>query len=81
MVAAKLLGTVSLPPPPTENPPSSDILPLLVKPKEARRMLACGQTRLYELMAAGELRSFSDGRSRKITVASIHHYIAKRLAA
>ena len=55
--------------------------PLVVKPKEARRMLSCSQTRLYELMAAGELESFSDGRSRKIVVASIHNYVAKRLAA
>ncbi len=85
-MVAVLLGTVSLPPNPTSprptgNPPPSDILPLVVKPKDARRLLACSHTRLYELMAAGELQSFTDGRSRKITVASIHHYIAKRLAA
>jgi hypothetical protein len=81
MVAAKLLGAVSPPHNPTEKPPPSEILPLVVKPKEARRMLACSHTRIYELMNAGEIQSFTDGRSRKITVASIHHYIAKRLAA
>ena len=85
MVTANALphepDTVSPPPDPTENPSPSDILPLVVKPKEARRMLACGQTRLYELIAAHELDSFADGRSRKIVVASIHRYIAKRLAA
>jgi hypothetical protein len=53
---------------------------LLVKPRAACRMLACGNTRLYELLAAGELESFLDGRSRKITVASIHRLIARRLA-
>jgi hypothetical protein len=85
--ARKLLSTVSLapnptfPPDPTENSPPTDIPPLIVKPKDARRMLACGQTRLYELMAAGELQSFNDGRSRKILVASIHRYIAKHLSA
>lgn len=57
----------------------SDVGPLVVKPREARRMLACSNTRLYELLAAGELDSFLDGRSRKITVESIHRYIACRL--
>ena len=55
--------------------------PLLVKPKDAWRMLGCGNTRGYELLAAGDLDSFLDGRSRKITVASIHAYIARRLTA
>ena len=43
-------------------------------------MLACGNTRLYELLAAKELESFLDGRSRKITVESIRRYIARQLA-
>ena len=55
--------------------------PLLVKPRDAWRMLGCGNTRGYELLAAGELDSFLDGRSRKITVASIHAYIARKLTA
>ena len=50
---------------------------LLVKPKEACRLLA---TRLYELIAAGELEAFLDGRSRKITTSSIHQYIEQKLA-
>jgi hypothetical protein len=44
-------------------------------------MLGCGNTRGYELLAAGELESFLDGRARKITVESIHNYIARKLAA
>jgi len=44
-------------------------------------MLACSNTRGYELLSAGELESFLDGRSRKIIVASIHRFIARRLAA
>ena len=43
-------------------------------------MLDCGTTRLYQLLAAGELESFLDGRSRKITVASIRRFVEKRLA-
>jgi hypothetical protein len=43
-------------------------------------MLNCGNTRLYELIGAGELDSFLDGCSRKITVESIHRYIQRQLA-
>jgi hypothetical protein len=55
--------------------------PLVVKPKTAWMMLACSNTRGYELLNAGELESFLDGRSRKITVDSIHRYIARKLGA
>ena len=54
---------------------------LVVKPKTAWKMLACSNTRGYELLAAGELISFRDGRSRKIVVSSIRRYIERRLAA
>ena len=53
--------------------------PLVVKPKIAWMMLNCSNTGGYELLAAGELDSFRDGRSRKITVASIRNYIARHL--
>jgi hypothetical protein len=53
--------------------------PLVVKPKVAWKMLQCGNTRGYQLLAAGELESFLDGASRKITVESIHRYIARRV--
>jgi hypothetical protein len=55
--------------------------PLLVRPRDAWRMLGCGNTRGYELLTSGELVSFLDGRARKITVQSIHAYIARQLAA
>jgi hypothetical protein len=58
-----------------------EAVPLVVKPKVAWQMLACSNTHGYELLAAGELESFRDGRSRKITVESIHRHIARRLAA
>jgi len=57
------------------------IEPLLVRPRDAWRMLGCGNTRGYALLAAGELVSFLDGRARKITVESIHQYILRKLAA
>jgi hypothetical protein len=54
--------------------------PLVVKPKVACRILCCGTTRLYALLEAGQLESFRDGRSRKITLASIHGYVSSKLA-
>ena len=45
--------------------------PLVVSPTKAMRMLDCGRTRLYELLSNGELELYLDGKSRKITVASI----------
>jgi hypothetical protein len=52
--------------------------PLVVSPARAKAILDCGTTRLYELIAAGELDR--DGKSRKITVASIKARIARKLA-
>jgi hypothetical protein len=63
----------------TTNLPDSEGA-LVVKPRVAWNMLACSNTRGYELLNAGELDSFLDGRSRKITVDSIRRYIARRLA-
>jgi hypothetical protein len=60
------------------NGPESQ--PLVVNPKGACRMLDCGTTRLYALLGTGQLESFCDGRSRKITLASIHRYIARKLS-
>jgi hypothetical protein len=54
---------------------------LLVRPRDAWRMLGCGNTHGYALLNAGELESFTDGRARKITVESIHRYIGRKLAS
>lgn len=62
------------------NPQAAHFESLVVKPKIAWKMLGCGNTRGYELIAAGELESYKEGRSRKITVESIRRYIARRLA-
>jgi len=63
------------------RPDLADVEPLVVKPKVAWAMLGCSNTRGYELLAAGELESYKDGRSRKITVASIKAFVGRRLAA
>ena len=66
---------------PVSTTTPADLEPLVVKPKIAWKMLARSNTRGYELLAAGELDSFLDGRSRKITVASLRRYIAQRLVS
>jgi hypothetical protein len=42
-------------------------------------LLDCGRTRLYELINAGEVESFLDGASRKITMSSIQRRIERLL--
>jgi hypothetical protein len=64
----------------SRNRESENAKPLLVRPKNAWRMLGCGNTHGYQLLAAGQLDSFLDGHSRKITVESIHRYIERRLS-
>jgi excisionase family DNA binding protein len=60
---------------------SSDHLePLVVSPRQACRLLNVGNTRLYQLIAAGEVESYREGRARRITTESIRRRVA-RLAA
>jgi excisionase family DNA binding protein len=54
-------------------------MPLVVAPREACRMLSIGLTRLYELLHQGDLESYRDGGSRRITVASIQAYVSRQL--
>jgi hypothetical protein len=54
--------------------------PLAVSPRVASRLLSLGTTRLYQLIRDGEVDSYIDGtRARRITMASIKRYIARRL--
>jgi hypothetical protein len=56
--------------------------PLVVKMRGAQSMLGeCSRKHLYALIAQCELDSLKDGRSRKVTVASIRAYIARRVEA
>jgi excisionase family DNA binding protein len=53
---------------------------LVVRPARAAAILNSSRKRVYEMIAAGELKSFRDGGARKITVESIRGYIARKLA-
>jgi len=57
----------------------STVEPLVVSPARACQMLSIGLTRCYELMNTKQLQSYKDGKSRKITVASIQAYITRQL--
>jgi hypothetical protein len=59
--------------------PANPEFPLVVSPSKAMAMLDCGRTRLYQLLNAKELESYRDGKSRKITVASIQARIYRLL--
>jgi helix-turn-helix protein len=59
----------------------ASVTPLAVPPQMAGHMLSLSQSEVYERMRSGELESYQDGRARRVTVASIHAYLARRLAA
>lgn len=50
--------------------------PILVSPKEAAKMIACGKTFLYELINSGKIVAKKDGRSTLIPVSSLQAYAA-----
>ena len=55
--------------------------PLVASPKQAMRAIQVSRKKLYELINTAELESYTEGRSRRITVKSINDYIERRLAA
>lgn len=48
---------------------------LLLTPVEAAEQLAISRTKIYELMAAGLLRSIHIGRSRRVPVDALGDFI------
>ena len=55
--------------------------PLAVSPRRTAFLLSCGVTRVYELINSGELESYKEGTSRKITMRSIRARIEHLLWA
>lgn len=49
---------------------------VLLKIPEVMERLAVGQTKVYELMSSGELRSVKVGRSRRIPSDELERFIA-----
>ena len=50
---------------------SSPIEPICVKVNEAARMIGVGRTKLYEMIAAGDIEVIKLGKSTRITTASL----------
>lgn len=55
--------------------------PLVATPNQAMKALMVSRSTLYGLINNGELDSYTEGRSRRITVKSISAYVDRRLAA
>ena len=52
--------------------------PICVKVNDAARMIGIGRTKLYELIAAGEVDVVKLGKSTRVTTASLRELIQKR---
>jgi excisionase family DNA binding protein len=63
---------------PPSEPPRLDAL--VVRVPTACRLLACSRQTLYRMMEAGTIRSFRDGATRKVELASLRAYVAEKLA-
>jgi excisionase family DNA binding protein len=54
---------------------------LLLRPAEAAARLGIGRTKLYELMASGELRSVKLGGARRVSATALAEFVATLDAA
>src|SRR5262249_55562521 len=54
---------------------------LSVSPRVAGEMLGFGKTHVFKLLKTGELESYLEGTARRILTASIHSYVARKVAA
>jgi excisionase family DNA binding protein len=50
---------------------------LLYRPQEVARMLGLGRTKIYALMARGELSSVKVGAARRIPAADVEQYVQR----
>lgn len=57
-------------PPPVE--------PICVKVNDAARMIGVGRTKLYELIASGEIEVVKLGKLTRITTASLHKMVMRQ---
>lgn len=55
--------------------------PICVRVNDAARMIGIGRTKLYELIAAGEVETVKLGKSTRITTASLHDLIGRQREA
>ena len=58
-----------------------EILVLGVPFKQGCQIIGVGPTRGYELVNSGEIKSYRDGKSRKLVFASLKAYVERQIAA
>ncbi|QOT71194.1 helix-turn-helix domain-containing protein [Sphingobium fuliginis] len=55
--------------------------PICVRVNDAARMIGVGRTKLYELIAAGEVETVKLGKATRITTASLHDLVRRQRGA
>jgi len=55
--------------------------PICVRVNDAARMIGVGRTKLYELIAAGEVETVKLGKATRVTTASLHDLIKRQREA
>lgn len=53
--------------------------PLAVSVVQAAELAGCGKTLMWELVGTGEMPSFRHGRARRVRVADIEAYLARKV--
>jgi len=59
--------------------PSPD--PICIRVNDAARMIGVGRTKLYALIAAGEVETVKLGKSTRVTMASLHDLVRRQRGA
>ncbi len=54
---------------------------LLVRPAEAAEILGLGRSKIYQLLASGELPSVRIGKSIRVPIEALRHWVDARIAA
>ena len=53
--------------------------PICVRINDAANMIGVGRTKLYELIAAGELETVKIGKATRVTTASLRELVKRQL--
>ena len=59
----------------TTSPP---VEPICVRINDAARMIGVGRTKLYELIADGEVQTVKLGKSTRVITASLHRLVMRQ---
>lgn len=52
--------------------------PICVRVNEAARMIGVGRTKLYELIATGDVETVKLGKATRVTTASLHDLVRRQ---